>query len=579
MPAARTAEPPPADHVVHLYDDDEHHYYDRLIEYLEAALRRGEAAIAIVTPAHARGILSRLEARGVDVGKMVADQQLQILDADEAKRAIVPDAIPIPTRFTELVGARIDAALARWPRVAALGEIVDLLAAEGRVEALLQLEAIWNRFLLGRPVSLWCAYQLRTFGHSGASDAFVDMCKTHGDVHPVPVAADDGHDERMLLARLQQQTAALRTEIDERRRLEQRKDEFLATLGHELRNPLAAIMTAVEVVRMRGPTRSDNEHAVIERQTRTLARLVDDLLDISRITRGELPLRAHESDIATIISRAIESTSALIRSHGHTVLVEVDPELPSLIVDADRMAQVIANLVANAARYTPRGGRIRLAATRRAGDVEIAVSDNGQGIAPELLPHLFDAFVQGPQAGGRPRAGLGVGLTLAQRLTELHGGTVVAESAGVNQGSTFRVRLPIALAPPAAAAASPPSSLDAVRPIRVLVVDDNVDTAEMVCAALRRLGHDVAVAHDGPRAIDRALAFVPDVVLLDVGLPEMDGLEVARKLRGSGSRARLVALTGYGKPSDHEASRAAGFDSHLVKPVDLATLQQALSQR
>ena len=358
------------------------------------------------------------------------------------------------------------------------------------------------------------------------------------------------------------------------------KDEFLAMLGHELRNPLAPIATALHLMKLRNETHPSRELEIIERQVQHLMRLIDDLFDVARVTRGKVDLELRTVEIASAIARGIEIASPLIEQRRHTLTVDVPPQ--GLRVDGDdhRLAQVFSNLLTNAARYTPTGGAISLSARAEAGMVVIAVKDNGIGIDGALLPRIFDAFVQGSRAIDRTAGGLGIGLALVRNLVTLHGGTVVVSSTSFTRGSEFTVRIPMSMAtvtpPPAPAQrapASPRSASDSV-----LVVDDNQDAAELLATIVRMHGYRVEVAHDGPGALDRLDEFSPGVIILDIGLPDMDGYELARRIRERPEqrRARLIALTGYGQRSDREQSSEAGFELHLVKPVNAGHLLDTL---
>jgi PAS domain S-box-containing protein len=385
---------------------------------------------------------------------------------------------------------------------------------------------------------------------------------------------------------------ALRLSEARAREADRRKDEFLAMLGHELRNPLAPIMTALELMTLRGGTSSTRkEQQVIERQVRHLARLVDDLLDIARVTRGKIQINKQRLDLASVIERAVEVASPLLEERAHNLRLAAPR---GLVIDADpeRLAQVISNLLTNAAKYTDPGGSIVLGAEAREDRVVISVKDNGQGIAAELLPHIFDLFVQGQRTLERAQGGLGIGLGLVRNLVELHGGRVYARSDGPGQGSEFVIELPAAMDAPRPAPA-PDIVLASRRPrleSRILLVDDNVDAASALGDALTLLGYQVVVAHDGPQALAAAESFRPDTALLDIGLPVMDGYELARLLRERwadrpgqagppGRPVRFVAITGYGQESDKKRARAAGFDAHLVKPIDLAELVALLQPR
>jgi CheY-like chemotaxis protein len=356
------------------------------------------------------------------------------------------------------------------------------------------------------------------------------------------------------------------------------KDEFLALLGHELRNPLAPILTAVELMHVRGFVNVERECAVIERQTQHLVRLVDDLLDVARIVRGKIELDRKRVALIDVIARSAELASPLIEQRRHRLAIDVPRDL-LLDVDVGRMAQVFANLLTNAAKYTEPGGHITVAARRDGDEIITTVTDDGIGMSSEMLPTIFEMFVQERQALDRARGGLGLGLTIVRSLVALHGGTVGVRSSGRGHGSEFEVRLPGTVALPAPDAVATSSRVRLARTARrVLIVDDNEDAAHMLSDAVAALGHTTEVAHDGPSALEIVEAFQPDVALLDIGLPVMDGYELGRKLRSLTSlpRMRIVAVTGYGQASDQDRSHAAGFDAHLVKPVQLSRLVSLL---
>ncbi|HEY6908576.1 MAG TPA: response regulator [Myxococcales bacterium] len=357
------------------------------------------------------------------------------------------------------------------------------------------------------------------------------------------------------------------------------KDEFLAILGHELRNPLAPILTALHIMRLRSTDPStEAERAVIERQVSHLSRLVDDLLDISRATMGKIDLRRERLDLAAAVARAVEMSRPAIDAKNHQL--EVDVPVGALFVEGDlvRLAQVIGNLLQNAARYTEPGGHIRVDGRREKGEMILRVRDDGAGIPKERLASMFELFVQG-DPDGSSRGGLGIGLTLVRSLVQLHGGTVEAFSEGPGKGTEFVVRLPASSReserPPPARAPKAVSR----QPRRVLVVDDDADSTEMLARALQAVGHEVRQEHDGASALVAAAQFQPDVVLLDLGLPGMGGLEVARRLRELPelSSVRIVALTGRGEPRERSRTAAAGIEAHLVKPVDLDTIIDAIA--
>jgi two-component system CheB/CheR fusion protein len=362
-----------------------------------------------------------------------------------------------------------------------------------------------------------------------------------------------------------------------------RKDEFLAMLGHELRNPLAPIRNALYILRLTpaSATARENAQDVIERQVGHMVRLVDDLLDVSRVTRGKIELRLERVDLAALLHRAVETARPLIDAQGHQLHIALPAEPIWLDADPTRITQVVANLLNNAAKYTEPGGQIWVSAARADGLAVIRVKDNGTGIAPDILPHVFEMFIQADDSLARSQGGLGIGLTLVKRLVQLHGGTVEAISAGLGKGSEFILRLPAAPMPVRVPLSKNPEGPSSPGPAarRVLVVDDNVDTSESLAQLIRLAGHEVTTAANGAAGLEKARSFHPDVVLLDIGLPGMDGYEVARRLREQSRPCAplLVAVTGYGQPEDCRRAAAAGFDRHVVKPVDWSTIAELLA--
>jgi PAS domain S-box-containing protein len=359
------------------------------------------------------------------------------------------------------------------------------------------------------------------------------------------------------------------------READRRKDEFLALLSHELRNPLAPILNAAELLQQHGDGGPPGEPEVILRQARHLVRLVDDLLDVSRVASGKVTLSKRPLELAGVVAKALEASRPLLERRRHRVEVAVPSE--GLVVDADevRLTQIVSNLLSNAARYTPAGGLVEVGAAREGDDVVLRVRDDGVGIEPSLLPYIFDTFVQGARGPDRADGGLGLGLSLVRTLTVLHGGTVEARSEGPGRGSELVVRLPAsrAAAAPFRAAASERTGARE-HPRRILVVDDNRDGAAMVSSLLGRAGHDVRVAHDPEQALSLASDFRPEVAILDIGLPVMDGYALGRELRArlAETPPLLIALTGYGQEQDKRRSERAGFVRHLAKPVDAETL-------
>jgi PAS domain S-box-containing protein len=372
----------------------------------------------------------------------------------------------------------------------------------------------------------------------------------------------------------------LRRRLDELAEADRRKDQFLAMLAHELRNPLAAISSAVQLtmlIGMQDPIHRSMD--VINRQLKHLSRLIDDLCDVSRITRGKIQLRKERLDVATVLRSAIESVRPLIetRRHNLTMAIAAQP----LLADADsvRLEQIITNLLTNAAKYTDSGGQIGLSAERDGEEIAIKVRDTGMGIPSEQLPRLFDLFAQGDRSLARSEGGLGIGLTLVRSLVEMHGGSVTAMSAGPGMGSEFVVRLPAPLTL-SAPREQPKAQVEPGprRGSRVLVVDDNVELAQGLASLLKMLNHEVWTAYDGPTGLEAARGHRPEVVLLDIGLPGLDGYQVAEQLRQEefGKHVLLIAVTGYGQEEDRQQAFSAGFDHFLTKPVDYATLREIM---
>ncbi|QBE62080.1 hybrid sensor histidine kinase/response regulator [Pseudoduganella lutea] len=362
---------------------------------------------------------------------------------------------------------------------------------------------------------------------------------------------------------------------------DRRKDEFLATLAHELRNPLAPLRTGLDIMRLNGgdPAASLRARGVMERQLKQMVRLVDDLLDVSRINTGKLTIRRENLELHAVVANALEIARPFIDAQGHDLAVHLPPGPVHLLGDTTRLAQVLSNLLNNAARYTPHGGHIVLSADVGAeGRLHICVADDGIGIAPGMLADIFEMFVQADASLERSSQGLGVGLSLARRLVELHDGTLEAASEGQGKGSTFTVTLPV-LAEVPQAAERPAPGLAGDRHYRILLVDDNEDFVNAIGGLLRTLGHTVHVCHDGPQALAAAEGFAPDFAFLDIGLPGLNGYDLARALRAVPAlgRTMMIAVTGWGQQKDRDLAFEAGFEEHLVKPVSVEQILAILA--
>ena len=363
---------------------------------------------------------------------------------------------------------------------------------------------------------------------------------------------------------------------------DRRKDEFLATLAHELRNPLAPIRTGLDILRIRSGDAQATERAtdIMERQLRQMVRLVDDLLDVSRINTGKFAIKMGRVELKAVVNDALEVVRSYIELHGHELVIDL-PDFPVFLHgDGRRLAQILSNLLNNAAKYTNRGGRLILSARVEERSLIINVADNGIGIALDMLDHVFEMFVQVDSTLERTNAGLGVGLSLARRLVELHGGAIEARSAGIGRGSEFVVRLPIVVEAELPAKTMPAAFLT-TETYRILLADDNVDFVNSIGALLSAMGHSVVITHNGPDALTAAARFCPDYAFLDIGLPQMSGYELARGIRrlSCGAMTMLIAVTGWGQERDRQLAFEAGFDHHMVKPVRFEQIEEILGNR
>jgi PAS domain S-box-containing protein len=537
-------------------------------------------------PLHGDDVRSLVRRRARPAHKPLAAVELALRDSEARYRQLV-ESLPIAFFATDATGRLTlfnDAAIRLWGRAPRLGE--DAFCGSFRMhhpdgtpmphDACPMALAIRD----GLPMQGAEAIVERPDGTRRNVIAYPQVFRdAAGRVTGAVNALVDITERKATEAELLRSQARL-TEQD------QRKDVFLATLAHELRNPLTPIRNAMHVIRLAGDNRAAvaQTRAMIERQLAQLVRLVDDLLDVSRISRGKIELRRERVELQAVLRQAIETSSALIDHYGHTLDVAMPGSPLHVLADPARLAQVFANLLNNAAKYTPPRGRIRLDVRAGDADIEIAVRDNGIGLPPPMLGRVFEMFTQVDTALDKSRGGLGVGLAIVRRLVEMHGGEVEARSDGENRGSEFIVRLPRTAEETAVESARAPE-LPARRALapanrRILVVDDNVDLADSLAMMLKMLGHDVRVEHDGPAAIAATAAFAPDLVFLDIGMPRMNGYDTARQIRQGphGQEAVIVALSGWGQDHDKQRSREAGMDLHLVKPFDPALLESMLAK-
>ncbi|MCC2667839.1 MAG: histidine kinase [Armatimonadetes bacterium] len=470
-------------------------------------------------------------------------------------------------------------------QTAAARSLLDRVFVNGAAESLADLSSAGS----DRPPAYWSYVAWPLLGLEGVASQASETTERRQ-------AADERAGE---LLRVNQQLLIAALREDERsetlEQADRAKDEFLAMLSHELRNPLAAIRTGIYLLEQRAAPQDTETHetcALLQRQMRHLARLLDDLLDVSRITRGQISLRLEPVDVVSTIHYAVAASRSMLELKHHQLSLDLPAEATWVDADSVRLEQVITNLVQNAVKYMAPGGRVWISletipretgagASSGVGVAVIRVRDTGIGISPEGLLHIFDLFFQLDRSQGPASGGLGIGLTMVRRLVELHGGSVEAHSAGLGRGSEFRVLLPLG-EPPAAALPEPAGTIPSAhggRAAEILLVEDNVAAAVTLAEVLELWGYEVRLAHSGSLALAAAAAARPDLVLLDIGLPEMDGYEVARRLRADPTLrgTLLVALTGYGQESDRQRAREAGFDYHLTKPVDPQELERLLS--
>ena len=560
----------------HIIKGYTHGAVDYLVKPLDATLLLAKVRVFIEQYTREQGLLEEAALRTRERNQLEESERLARTDAEAQREQLhalfmqAPAAIAIlsgPKHVFELANPQFEKMIGRKAPVGA--EARAVLPEPAAEETFRILDSVYHQ---GQPFLGTESPGL--FGLEGRSFNFVAQ-PTHraGEVSGVMLHAVEVTES----VKAHQKTEALALQLQ---RIGRNKDEFLAMLGHELRNPLAPIFTALHLMKVRSQApEQERERAIIERQVTHLSRLVDDLLDVSRATMGKIDLRREPLEVATAVARAVEVTAPLIELKHHRLTVDVPGS--GLMVQGDpiRLAQVIGNLLNNAAKYTDAGGSIEVRARREDDEIVIRVRDDGRGIPPDRIAQMFDLFVQGDQAQDRSEGGLGIGLTLVRSLVQLHGGHVDARSEGAGRGTEVVVRLPAIEDPLALGQARPPApkASPAARR-RVLVVDDNLDAAEMLAEVLRHAGHEVNEAHDGLSALVLASQWRPEVVLLDLGLPGMDGFEVARRLRADPQSGpmKIIALTGYGRDEDRRRTAEVGIDGHLVKPVALEQVLEVM---
>jgi signal transduction histidine kinase/ActR/RegA family two-component response regulator len=622
-----------SEHFVQFYEADVF-LLDSLSGFIRAGLDAGDACIIVATEAHREGLDERLRAFGLDVAAARESGQFVALDAAETLSKFMVDGLPDPVPFNEVIGGLIASVAGGRPRVRAFGEMVALLWAEGNQAAAIRLEELWNDLGKTHPFSLFCAYPMHGFGGEQFAEPLANVCTTHSRVIPAEsFAALDSPEERLrAIIHLQQKASSLQAEIAEHRRTEgalravkeeleaqveergrlleserlaraeaetasRLKDEFLATVSHELRTPLNAIMGWSHMLRSGSLDEATATRALetIERNAQAQAQLVEDILDVSRVITGKLRLQIAPVDVASVINAAIDSVQLAADAKGIQLEVSLDRSARHVSGDAGRLRQVVWNLVSNAIKFTPAGGRVEVRLARADSDVELSVCDTGCGIGADFLPHVFDRFRQADGTSTRRHGGLGLGLAIVRHLVELHGGTVKADSEGEGRGSTFTVRLPPAISHERAKrrdrdAAVLPSVVDtgahadrheSLRGVRVLVVDDDEDTLQMLSIMLAGYSAEVRAAGSEAEALKLLERFEPDVVVTDLAMPGADGYSLVKKLKAldaeRGRHTPVVALTAYVRVEDRARALSAGFNMFVPKPVDPDELLTAIA--
>lgn len=605
------------EHFVQFYEADGF-LLNSLGGFIGTAINSGDAALVVATQSHREGLDELLSANGLDVANAKARGQFVSIDAAETLSKFMVDGSPHPDRFNEVVGGIIASVSDGRPRVRAFGEMVALLWAEGQHQAALRLEEMWNELQKAHTFSLFCAYPMNGLGGQKFMEPHSGVCTVHTRVIPAEsyVGLDD-HDQRLrAIAKLQQKAASLEAEIQERLRTEEKlrlalvgeqmaraeaetanrmKDEFLATVSHEIRTPLNAIIGWSHLLRS---GRLDDATAAraletIDRNAKSQAQLIEDILDVSRMITGKLRLNNEAVDLASVINAAIDSVQLAIDSKDLHLEVTLDPSTRHTLGDASRLQQIVWNLLANAIKFTPAGGRIEVKVERAGGNLQLRVSDTGQGISANFLPFIFDRFRQADGTTTRQHGGLGLGLAIVRHLVELHGGSITAESAGEGHGATFTMILPLAAKSGARRKTTSGvlraleigeghfTTVPSLDNVKILLVDDDPDTLQFLSLML---GESKAVVETA-RSVTEALSILewyrPQVLVSDLAMPNEDGFSLMAKIRAlkcfEGNEIPAVALTSYVRVEDRARSLAAGFNMFVPKPIEPNELITAIA--
>ena len=616
-PRSDWAEMSDTDHFVQFYEADGF-LLNSLGGFIGNALAAGDAAIVVATPAHRNGLDELLQANGLDVTGAKARGRYVSLDAAEMLGKFMVNGSPEPARFKDVMGGIIANVTDGRSRIRAFGEMVALLWAEGNHAGAIRLEELWNDLQNAHSFSLFCAYPMNGLGGEKFIEPHSRVCNVHTRVIPAESYADlADHDARLrTIVRLQQRAESLEAEVKERRQVEERlrvalvgeqmaraeaetanrmKDEFLATVSHEIRTPLNAIIGWSHLLRTGRLDEATVTRAIetIDRNAKSQAQLIEDILDVSRMITGKLRLNNEPVDIASVINAAIDSVQLAIDSKDLQLEITLDPSARHTVGDANRLQQVVWNLLANAIKFTPSGGRIEVKVERAGSNVQIRVADNGQGIGKDFLPFIFDRFRQADGTTTRQHGGLGLGLAIVRHLVELHGGTINADSAGEGAGATFTIKLP--QAPPGSKVRervtgnlqrkerhdTSYASLPSLEEVKVLLVDDDPDTLQILSMMLGESKAVVQTAASVAEALETLEWYQPHVLVSDLAMPDQDGYSLIGKLRAreikTGTQTPAVALTSYVRVEDRARALSAGFNMFVPKPVQPEELITAIA--
>ncbi|HYR87854.1 MAG TPA: ATP-binding protein [Terriglobia bacterium] len=594
----------PADpnHDVQFYES-EPYLHEAVARFLADGLRHGDQLVVITTPEHRHAFINVLNAQGFDIKAAIAAGQLTILDARETLATFMVGNLPDEQLFNRSIGDVITKARGgrEQAKVRAFGEMVDILWREGNAGEALLLEDLWNALARTHSFSLLCAYSMSNFGSSEHSVQFQQVCRQHTHVRPTERYMKMGDEPGRFreISQLQQRARSLENEIERRKALEQTlraardeaeaasrvKDEFLAVLSHELRTPLNAILGWIQIVNSRSDEQTVNRALeVIKRNARLQVNLINDLLDVSRVMTGKMTINSGLVDLVRLIEASADSIRPAASAKSIQLDLQFDESAFFINGDSDRLQQVLWNLLTNAVKFTPSNGRVEIRLEHDDANVRIHVRDNGQGIAPEFLPHVFDRFRQADTGTTRKHGGLGLGLAVVRYLVEAHGGRVRAESKGVGFGTTFTVQLPVSI--PVSGSVEDKKSRLPIRPLdgfHILIVDDERDTRELFRFILEESGAVVETAASSDAALFLLESSRFDMLVADIGLPAHDGFALIAAIRAHAQphvrEIGAIAVTSYAGDDYKTHALAAGFDDYIAKPIPPRQLAQLVSDR